>query len=384
MRRSAIRSSVWTARAALAAACAAAASLVAAPEEKTEARGAARADTARPARFPHRIWAACDFEGQTPDYTWFGKKETEDIPKYPGNRTALRGEAVKEWFAHQAGINPVPGPRMGKSNGLYLRYKLEGTDTAQFQHFNLSREDNHHIVVSGLAEGKWAEVALDFTARSRRNDGSPGAMVEGDRMDDLKVFLGKAGDGKPYELLIDDVICFADDPALPPEKEPFPNRVILLAAFDTGEKEKYWPGDFEIVEGAKAPAGAHWRAARAVPRKDGKGKWIRVQIAPPRPVGETTRLRFRAHATGVASLIVQIFDLTAMDNRHVVLRDLADGGWRTVQVDFTRDSRRNDGSDGPFSAGNLVDDLFFFVEPAPGKEADLVIDEVVLYDAGKP
>jgi hypothetical protein len=209
-------------------------------------------------------------------------------------------------------------------------------------------------------------------------------MAEGDRMDDLKVFLGKAGDGKPYELLIDDVVFFAEDPALPPETEPFPNRVILLAAFDTGEKEKYWPGDFEIVEGAKAPAGAYWRAARAVPRKDAKGKWIRIQIAPPRPVGETTRLRFRAHAAGVASLIVQIFDLTAMDNRHVVLRDLKEGEWRTHQVDFTRDSRRNDGSDGPFAAGNLVDDLFFFVEPAAGKEADLVIDEVVLYDAGRP
>jgi len=354
------------------------------PEEKADARGIARADTARPARFPHRIWAACDFEGQTPDYGWFGSKETGDIPKYPGNETALRGEAVKDAFAYQAGINPVPGPRMGKQNGLYLRYRLKGTDTAQFQHFNLSKEDNHHIVVSGLAEGKWAEVALDFTGKSRRNDGSAGAMVEGDRMDDLKVFLGKAGDGKPYELLLDDVIFFANDPALPPETEPFPNRVILLAAFDTGEKEKYWPGDFEIVEGAKAPAGTYWRAAMAVPRKDAKGKWIRIQITPPRPVGETTRLRFRAHATDLTSLIVQIFDLTAMDNRHVVLRDLKQGEWTTAQVDFTRDARRNDGSDGPFTAGNKVDDLFFFLEPIPGKEADLVIDEVVLYDAGKP
>ena len=120
-----------------------------------------------------------------------------------------------------------------------------------------------------------------------------------------------------------------------------------------------------------------------MPRKDAKGKWIRIQITPPRPVGETTRLRFRAHATDVTSLIVQIFDLTAMDNRHVILRDLKQGEWQTVQVDFTRDARRNDGSDGPFTTGNKVDDLFFFLEPNPGKVPDLVIDEVVLYDAGK-
>jgi len=345
-------------------------------------------DAPRPERFPHRIWAACDFEGQTPDFGWFGTREAEDVPRYPGNATALRGAAVKEWIAHQAGINPVPGPRMGKVNKLYLRYRLSGTDTAQLQHFNLSKEDNHHMVVAGLTQGKWSEATLDFTARSRRNDGSPGAMAEGDRMDDFKMLLGKAGDGKSYQLLIDDVIFFAEDPSRAaegpaPADEPFPNRVILLAAFDTGEKEKYWPGDFEIVEGARAPAGTYWRAARAVPRKDSKGKWIRIQIAPPRPVGETTRLRFRGHPTGVAALTVQVFDLTAMDNRHVVLRDLKQDAWSTFQVDFTRDSRRNDGSDGRFTAGNKVDDLFFFVEPAPGKEGDLVIDEVVLYDAGR-
>src|SRR5205823_4457342 len=35
-------------------------------------RGIATAEETRPKSFPHRIWAACDFEGQTPDYAWFG------------------------------------------------------------------------------------------------------------------------------------------------------------------------------------------------------------------------------------------------------------------------------------------------------------------------
>ena len=129
---------------------------------------------------------------------------------------------------------------------------------------------------------------------------------------------------------------------MPPEPELFPNRVILLAAFDTGPKEKYWPGDFELAE--KPPAGAYWRAARVVPRRDGKSKLIRLQITPPRPVGAHTKLRFRYHLTGATSLTAQIFDATVQDNRHVNLRQLKQGEWTTLYVDFSRDSRRNDGT----------------------------------------
>ena len=59
---------------------------VTAAEAKT-ARGRASAESKRPAHFPHRIWAACDFEGRTPDYAWFGPAETNNIPKYTGTST---------------------------------------------------------------------------------------------------------------------------------------------------------------------------------------------------------------------------------------------------------------------------------------------------------
>ena len=49
-------------------------------------------------------------------------------------------------------------------------------------------------------------------------------------MDDFKVFVGEPGDSKKYKLFLDDVIFFSDDPKLPPEKEPFPKRVIYLAS----------------------------------------------------------------------------------------------------------------------------------------------------------
>jgi hypothetical protein len=66
----------------------------------------------------------------------------------------------------------------------------------------------------------------------------------------------------------------------------------------------------------------------------------------------------------------------------VNLHDLKSGEWATTYVDFTRDSRRNDGSRDTFRAGHKVDDLFFFVTPESSKEATLFVDEVVLFDAG--
>jgi hypothetical protein len=71
------------------------------------------------------------------------------------------------------------------------------------------------------------------------------------------------------------------------------------------------------------------------------------------------------------------------DNRHVNLRGLTQGAWTTLYVDFSRESRRNDGTaPSPFAAGNKVDDLFFFVRSEGGDKVELFVDEVVLYDAG--
>lgn len=350
-------------------------------------RGVATVEVSRPKQFPHRIWAACDFEAQTPDFAWFGPAQTKDIPKYAGNNTAMgvAERPYRNFSAIMTGINPVPGPRMGKENFLYLRYKLSGATEATFQHFSLSSSDNNHIRLSGLSEGKWAEATMNFSRHARRNDGTAGVpFKEGERMDDLKVFVGKPGDGKDYDLLIDDVIFFANDPDLPPEKEPFPNRVIFLAAFDTGiapkVRKKYWPGEFDVATD-DAPPQTYWGAARAVTFKKGPGKWIRLQLEPHRRVGAHTKLRFRYHLSGTSKMTVQIFDVTDQDNRHIHLADCPQGKWVTQYLDFTKHAHRNDGSDTPFAAGHMVDDIFFFVRD---KGVELFIDEVVLYDAGKP
>ena len=345
-------------------------------------QGQARALSTRPTSFPHRIWAACDFEGVTPDYGWFGRAETADIPRYPGNTTALAATAgpYQNVAAVMTGINPVPGPRMGNENQLFLRYRIEGGSDAIFQHFNLTREDNWNVHVSGLAERRWSELTVNFTRDARRNDGSAERFGDGDRMDDFKIMAGQPANAAGYRLLIDDVMFFANDPALPPEPEPFPNRVIFLAAFDTGGKERYWPGDFELAE--TPPVGAFWRAARAVPRGNTTNKGVSLVIDPPRPVGARTKLRFRYHLTGASAMTVQVFDLTAQDNRHVNVTSLRQGEWTTRYVDLTRDSVRNDGSGAPFEVGHKVDALFFFVTPDGRQPVELYIDEVVLFDAG--
>jgi hypothetical protein len=220
------------------------------PREPDRQRGVAKVQETRPASFPYRIWAACDFEGQTPDYAWFGPTETKNVPADPGNATALGAHPKPDKVAaRKTGVNPVPGPVMGKVNKLYLRYFLKGTTEATFQHFSLTSNDNNHVRVSGLTEGKWSEVTVNFSRDGARNDGTPGVPFrKGERMDDFQLYVGKP-EGKDYELFIDDVIFFAEDPDLSADKEPFPNRVIFLAAFDTGtdakSKPKYWPGELD-------------------------------------------------------------------------------------------------------------------------------------------
>ncbi len=351
--------------------------------------GIARADPNPPTRFPHRIWAACDFEGPMQAYHWFGPRSESDVPKYPGNK-AVMGVAEKPYknvSAVMTGINPVPGPRMGTENGLYLRYRLQGTNSATFQYFSLSSEDNNRVRVTGLSNRQWAELTVNFSRDAQRNDGTPGVPFKrGERMDDLKVLAGRADSGKEIDLLVDDIILYANEPDRAPEIEPFPNRVIWLAAFDTGispqAKPKYWPGRYDVVQADSAPQDSWWGVARAVlQRNGGQRKLVALPIHPPRQVGTHTKLRFRYHLGGASDMTVQIFDATVQDNRHVNLSGLAQDQWQTRYVDITKDSIRNDGTkDGPLIAGNLVDELFFFVD----REAELHVDEVVLFDARQP
>ncbi len=347
-------------------------------------RGFAVAEAERPKSFPHRIWAASDFEARPADFGWFGGAEGSNIPAYPGNVSARRGTPQKNHAALKTGMNPVPGPRMGTNNHLYLRYYLKGTDQAVFQHYSLSCGDNCNIRVSGLVQGRWSETVLNFTRDSRRNDGSPGAFKKGERMDDLQVYVGKPGDGKTYELIIDDAVFFATEPGLPPEKEPFPNRVIFLAAFDTGtdarSRPKYYPGQWALP--TSPPPGSYWQVAQAVAAPDEKASHVLLKMAPPRHAGPETKLRFRYWVRGSGRMQVALHDATAKAERTIELKDLPQGKWVTQYVNFTKDAKAPAGAK-PLAVRNELDALTFVV-PGSGEGVRLYVDEVVLYDAGKP
>jgi len=347
--------------------------------ETRRRRGKASVEETRPAQFPHRIWVAADFEGgRLPNYAWFGTVIRKGIPDYPGNFQTLRSHPG----SHYVGINPVPGPCMGKVNKMYCRYLLEGTTQAQFQHYSLSSNDNNHIRVSGLTEGRWSEVTLNFSRDGKRNDGTPGVPFKsGERMDDLKIFFAPKGKAAGRQMTIDDVIFFAEDPGLPPEPEPFPRRVMFLMLFDTGidpkSRSKYHPGLFDPVFPSRAPKGSYWVVAKAVDKPSTASQHVYLEMKPPRFVGPNTRLRFRYWVKGASKIKVVLHDATDRKDRVLEVKDPRQGQWVTQYLTFSRDAKFVRG--GSFAIGNKVDSVAFIVPSR--RDVQLYVDEPILYDA---
>src|SRR5262249_44252876 len=96
------------------------------------------------------------------------------------------------------------------------------------------------------------------------------------------------------------------------------------------------------------------------------------------PMGPNTRLSFRCWLKGTSSLRVQIYSLTNGYHRHLVLKDLPQGEWQTLTVDMTA-ARRGDGTGGPLSEDERIDDIQFYTDPT----AELLIDDIILYDAAR-
>jgi hypothetical protein len=90
-----------------------------------------------------------------------------------------------------------------------------------------------------------------------------------------------------------------------------------------------------------------------------------------------TRLSFRYKLTGSNRLRVQIFSLSNEYHRCADLTEMRQGEWASATVDMTR-LRRPDGTGGPLAADERIDDIQFYV----AADADLLIDDVVLYEPG--
>jgi hypothetical protein len=96
-------------------------------------------------------------------------------------------------------------------------------------------------------------------------------------------------------------------------------------------------------------------------------------------MGKNTRLKFRYWLQGSDRLRVQLYSLSNGYHRHLTLNGLPQGSWQSGCVDMTA-MRRPDGSGGPLSDGERIDDIQFYADAS----AELIIDDIVLYDAAAP
>ncbi|MEA2063385.1 MAG: hypothetical protein U9P14_06795 [Gemmatimonadota bacterium] len=338
-----------------------------------------KAIVTRPGFFPQRIWAACDFESSRSDVAWVGFYERDNIPSYPGNHTALKARPVGSSRARSLSIKPVCYPRMDRANRIYFRYFLTGAGTLEVELFNHDTNACHRTMVTGLNRGGWSEVTVDL-GEVTAPDGR--VIKEGERMGDLVITArSEPGMEDSCALIVDDIICFSgDQDHVESSTRPFPRRVICIWGFDVLEHYHPWAHtDYRVVREGFSMVN-RWGAAQALSRENKPGKRMRLVIAPPQHVGERTRLNFRYFLKGASLFQVMIFDLTDRDNRHIVLKEVEQGAWQRADLDFTADGIKNNGHQTPFNTGNLVDDIFFLFTSE--EEAQLIIDDLVLYDAG--
>jgi inosine-uridine nucleoside N-ribohydrolase len=94
------------------------------------------------------------------------------------------------------------------------------------------------------------------------------------------------------------------------------------------------------------------------------------------PMGPKTRLAFRYRIKGSGTLKVQVYTLSKGYHRFLTLTGLPQDKWQAAVVDMTK-ARRPDGSGGPLSENERIDDIQFYTSP----HAELLIDDIVLYDA---
>ena len=177
----------------------------------------------------------------------------------------------------------------------------------------------------------------------------------------------------------------AQRPAKLVERGGMPNRVHVAENYDLDIERRWWMAG--KAETKNLPPDSK-RACRGVLTHDfddllgdPKAMWTAVVFnpVPGPPMGKNTRLSFRYFLKGTDTLRVQIYSLTNGYHRHLVLKGLPQGKWESATVDMTQ-ARRPDGTGGPLSEGERIDDIQFYADPT----AEIIIDDIVLYDAAAP
>lgn len=187
-------------------------------------------------------------------------------------------------------------------------------------------------------------------------------------------------------------LCGAEAPprnvSMPITKNKLPLKVHVMETYETDIEKRWWlRGSLETnnVPASLSDSVPNRRAFRAGETKNFDRKMgdqtqqlkaVIFNPVPGPPMGDNTRLTFRYWLKGTDSLQVQIYSLTNNYHRFLTLTDLPQNQWQSATVDMTK-ARRPDGSGGPLSRDERIDDIQFYITP----EAELLIDDIVLYDA---
>lgn len=166
------------------------------------------------------------------------------------------------------------------------------------------------------------------------------------------------------------------------ERGKMPNRVHAFEDFETDIEKRWWLSG--RLETANVPPGSR-RACRATLTQDfddrqGEMKTLHTAVVfnpvPGPPMGKKPHLSFRYYLKGTDVLRVQIYSLTNGYHRCLTLKGLPQGKWMEGTVNM-QDARKPDGSGGPLSENERIDDIQFYCDP----RAEMLIDDIVLYDA---
>jgi hypothetical protein len=176
----------------------------------------------------------------------------------------------------------------------------------------------------------------------------------------------------------------------PVKRGGLPVRVHVFEDYETEIERRWWlRGEVDEKEAPKSLSAsvANRRSCRATATKDfddkqgdplKQYKGVIFNPVPGPPMSGATRLSFRYQLQGTDTLRVQIYSLTNNYHRCLTLTGLKQNEWQEATVDMTQ-ARRPDGSGGPLSADERIDDIQFYVEPA----AELWIDDIVLFEAAR-
>ncbi|MEQ8785441.1 MAG: nucleoside hydrolase [Pirellulaceae bacterium] len=161
-----------------------------------------------------------------------------------------------------------------------------------------------------------------------------------------------------------------------------PSSVHVSENYETEIERRWWLSGERVRDGEEFACRA--MLCRNFDQKMGDRYKIHRAVifnpVPGPPMGPRTRLSFRYKIDGADSLRVQIFSLSNGYHRFLTVTDLKQDAWREAVVDMT-DARRPDGSGGPLSEDERIDDIQFYTDA----EAELLIDDIVLFDeAAKP